>query len=96
MNIFAWLGLLLAGAAWILFGVMGVNLLSGYMDQRTCQTDCVQNLFFLSMAAGGAGLLLSGIAVLQKTGRVLGLLALIMSLGLGAVFVTLYVAGNFF
>ena len=95
MNLFALLALILTIAGWILTGLTGMNLLSGHFDDRTCLTDCVQTLFFSAVAAGIGGLVLSGIALLRPTGRILSVIALLLALGLCSVFVVLFVTGNF-
>lgn len=95
MNVPALIALLLALAAWALFGTTGVNLLSGYMEERTCQTGCVKTLFFAAVAAGLGGLILSIIALFRPSGRVVSVIALLLSLAICSVAGFLYVAGNF-
>ena len=94
MNLLALLSLVITIAGWILTGLTGVNLLSGHFDDRTCQTDCVQTLFFSAVAAGISGLVLSVIALFRSNGRILSLIALLLALSLCSVFGVLYIAGN--
>jgi CHASE2 domain-containing sensor protein len=95
MNLPALSGLLLAATGWVLFAMMGLNLLSGHFDDRSCHTDCVKSLFLFSVAAGISGLLLSGIGVFRPNGRILGIIALLAALALCSVFLVLFIAGNF-
>ena len=95
MNWFALIGLLLALVGWVLFGLTGVNLLSGYLEDRTCQTDCVKNLFFSGVGVGVAGLLLSILAFLRPQGRIMSGIALLLIFPLCAIFGTLFFIGNY-
>lgn len=73
----------------------GMNLLSGYLEDRTCQTDCVRSLFYYAIAAGVSGLLLSFVALIRPHGRGLSVLALLLALPLCAIFATLFLIGNY-
>jgi hypothetical protein len=95
MNLLALFALVLTITGWVLTALTGMNLLSGYLDERTCQTDCVQMLFFSAVATGVSGLVLSGISLLRPYGRMLSVTALLMALALCAVFATLFIVGNF-
>jgi hypothetical protein len=95
MNVLALLALLVTLGGWVLTALTGMNLLSGHFDDRTCQTDCVQGLFFSAVAAGLGGLLLAAISFRRPQGRLLSILALLVALGLWALFGTLFIAGNF-
>lgn len=95
MNLLALFAFLITVAGWILTGFTGMNLLSGDFDDRTCQTDCVQSLFFAAVASGFTGLTLSIIALFRPAGRILSVLSLLLALALCSVFGALYVAGNF-
>ena len=96
MNILALLAILLTIIGWILMGMTGINLLSGSFEGRSCQTDCVQMLFFSAVALGVIGLILSAISLRKPKGRIFSIIALLLSLGLCGVFGMLFVAGNFF
>ncbi len=95
MNWLALLALLLTIAGWVLFGLTGMNLLSGYLEDRTCQTDCVKMLFFSGIGVGVSGLLLSIIALLRSHGRILSIISLLLALALCAIFATLFLIGNY-
>jgi len=95
MNPLALLALIMAVAGWVLTVMTGTNLLSGYLEDRTCQTDCVQSLFYAAVAVGAAGLLLSLLALMRARGRVLSVLSLILALPLCGIFATLYIVGNY-
>ncbi len=95
MNLLVLFALLLTITGWILTALTGMNLLSGYLEDRSCQTDCVQMLFFSAVATGVSGLVLSGISLLRPHGRMLSVTALLMALALCAIFATLFIVGNF-
>jgi hypothetical protein len=96
MNVIALSALLLTAAGWILTALTVMNLLSGQFDDRTCQTGCVQMLFFSGVAAGVAGLVLSGIGLRRPEGRIVSVIALLMAFVLCAIFAVLFIAGNLF
>lgn len=95
MNLLALFALLLTITGWIFTALTVTNMLSGHFDDRTCQTDCVQMLFFSAVASGVAGLVLSGISLSRPHGRILSVTALLMALTLCAIFATLFIVGNF-
>ena len=95
MNLLPLSALLLTLTAWILTALTGMNLLSGHFEDRTCQTDCVRTYFFSGVATGVGGLVLSGLSLMHPQGRILGLTALALALGLCAIFAALFVIGNF-
>ena len=71
------LALLGAIASWVLLVMTFTNLLSGYMDERSCQTDCVKNYYFLAAGIGLVASLLALFAVVKKETRVFGSVALL-------------------
>jgi hypothetical protein len=95
MNVPALIALLLTLAGWVLTALTTVNLLSGHFDDRTCQTACVQMLFFSGVAAGVSGLVVSGLALRRPEGRIISVLTLLLALALCAIFAVLFIAGNF-
>jgi hypothetical protein len=95
MNVLALIALLLTLAGWVLTALTAVNLLSGHFDDRTCQTACVQMLFFSGVASGVAGLVVSGLALRRPEGRIIAVLTLLLALALCAIFAVLFIAGNF-
>ena len=50
------LSLLSAVAAWSLAVVLVMQLLSGNFETRTCQTECVQNIYWTSLGLCALGL----------------------------------------
>jgi hypothetical protein len=66
MNFLAPLALLSAVASWAFLGLTFSNLLSGYMETRSCQTDCVKNYYFLAAGLGLAGVGLAFISLLRS------------------------------
>ena len=95
MNLIALSALLFTAAGWALTALTVMNLLSGHFDDRTCQTGCVQALFFSSVAAGVAGLVLGGVGLRRSDGRILSAVALLLALVLCGIFAVLFIAGNF-
>ena len=89
------IALILTLAGWILTAMTGVNLLSGYLDERTCQTDCVQELFYSAAAVAVGGLLVSLVALMRSHGRLLSVFSLLLALPLCGIFATLYIVGNY-
>ncbi len=66
------ISLLSAVAAWSLAVVLVMQLLSGNFDTRTCQTDCVQNIFWLSLGVCVLGLIVGwGFVKKPKPGSVM-------------------------
>lgn len=96
MNLFALLGILGALIAWALAALMGVNLLSGPFEGRTCQTDCFKMLFYTALALGVISFILGAVSLKKPRGRIFSWLALLLSVGIIGVFGMLFVAGNFF
>lgn len=64
------LSILLSIAAFALLVMTFTNLLSGYMDDRTCQTDCVWNYYLGAFGLGALALLsaLAGWVAARKKG----------------------------
>ncbi|MEW8324718.1 MAG: hypothetical protein AB2606_18900 [Candidatus Thiodiazotropha taylori] len=58
--------LLSALASWGFLILTFVNLLSGFLDTRTCQTDCVRNYYFISAAFGLAASALATFSVFRS------------------------------
>ena len=87
--------LLLAILGWALTAVTTTNLLSGHFDERTCQTACVQALFFGGVAAGVISLILGVIGLTRSEGRALTYLALLLAVPLCGIFAGLILIGNF-
>ena len=59
------LSLLSAVAAWSLAVVLVMQLLSGNFEARTCQTDCVQNIYWVSFSLCVLGLIV-GLVFIKK------------------------------
>ena len=89
------IALLLAVTGWVLTVLTGINALSGHFDERTCQTACMQGLFFGGIAAGLASVILGVFALTKPEGRVLTYLALALAVPLCGVFAALILIGNF-
>lgn len=94
MRAIPFLAVLFAITALVLFGLTGMNLLSGSFEGRTCQTDCVRMYFFGSVFTSVLALI-AGIYAWIQGSKVLGGISVLVALGLMAVFTVLYVAGNF-
>lgn len=89
------ISLLSAVISWALAIFLGMQLLSGTFDGRSCQTSCVQTVFWVSFAVAIIGLIFSigGISI-GKTNwvKIISLLALI---GLSGIYITTMLIGNF-
>lgn len=94
MKILGVLGLLVGLAAWGYAALMGVNLLSGSMEARTCKTECIQSYFFISGGLAFIALLLGGMSL--RTKSFFSIAATLLGLGLLGIYGFLYIAGNFF
>jgi len=89
------ISLLSALISWALAIFLGMQLLSGTFDGRSCQTSCVNIVFWVSFAIAAIGLLFSlgGIAIGKSNWiKTLSLFALV---GLVGIYVTTFVIGNF-
>ncbi len=87
--------LLLTIAGWALTVWTGATLLSGPYEDRTCQTECVQTLFFSGLAAAIAALLVTVIALFRPGGRAVTYGVLVLAAPLAAVYTTVILIGNF-
>ncbi len=89
------ISLLSALISWALAIFLGMQLLSGTFDGRSCTTSCVNIVFWVSFAIAAIGLIFSfgGISV-GKTNliKTLSLLALV---GLVGIYLTIILIGNF-
>lgn len=89
------ISLLCAVASWALAIFLGIQLLSGTFEGRTCQTSCVQTVFWISFAVAIIGLIFSigGISIGKSNWvKMLSLFALV---GLSGIYITTMLIGNF-
>lgn len=89
------ISLLSAVISWALAIFLGMQLLSGTFDGRSCQTSCVQTVFWVSFAVAIIGLVFSigGISIGKSNWvKIISLLALI---GLSGIYITTMLIGNF-
>lgn len=96
MKILGWLGLLIGLAAWGYATLMGINLLSGPMEDRVCKTDCVLNYFFISGALAAVALIFGLLSLSKFSNKIVPILSTLLGLGLVGIYGFLYIAGNFF
>ena len=61
MKVIVSLAILLGLASWALLGLTFTNLLSGNLEERVCQTDCVRSYYF---AAAGVSLVTAVLALI--------------------------------
>ena len=59
------LSLLSAVAAWSLAVALVMQMLSGNFETRTCQTECVQNIYWVSLSLCVLGLIV-GLGFIKK------------------------------
>ena len=95
MKILPPLAFLIGIAAWVLLLLTFTNLLSGYMDERVCQTECVKNYYLLAGVAGLGSTLLGFFALFSSRSRGAGLLSLVVAFPAFAVVAGIFVIGNF-
>lgn len=94
MNVASLPAILLTLAGWTLTALSAAAMLSGPYDGRTCQTECVQTLFFSGMATGVLGLILGIVGLRFATGRRLSQVSLWLAGPLCAIFAALFLIGN--
>ena len=96
MKVAAPTALVLAVAGWVLTVFIGNTLLSGIpIEDRACQTGCIQGLFFSGFAVGTIALILSGLSVTKPAaGRIASFAALALALPLFAIYAGIVVIGN--
>lgn len=89
------LAVTLSLAGWVLVIVSAMQLLSGTFDTRSCQTGCVSIIFWLSVAAGVAGLLLGLMSLFANFHNTYARISVILGLPLCAIFAGLILIGQF-
>jgi hypothetical protein len=89
------LALLLTIIGWVITVLTGMTLLSGPYEGRTCQTECVQLMFFSGLAVTSLALLLAVFALLRSAGRVAAYLSLALVVPLSMIYAGLVLIGNF-
>ena len=91
----SWISFFSAVASWLLAVFLVVQLLSGTFDGRSCQTACVNTIFWISFAIAGLGLIFSAGALFAgKTGW-LQSLSFLALLGLVGIYLTTILIGTF-
>jgi hypothetical protein len=96
MKIAAAIALVLAVIGWGLTFYIGNTMLSGIpLAERSCQTACVQGLFFFGFGLGAVALGVAAMTLIKKGGlQVVNLVALILALPLFAVYAGIVVIGK--
>ena len=87
--------LLCAVVSWALAIYLGVQLLSGTFEGRTCQTTCVQTVFWTSFAVAIIGLIFSIGGISIGKSNLIKTLSLISLVGLSGIDITTMLIGNF-
>ena len=91
----SWISFFSAVTSWLLAVFLVVQLLSGPFDGRSCQTACVNTVFWISFTIAALGLIFSAGAVFSgQTGR-LHSLSLLALLGLFGIYLTTMLIGTF-
>ncbi len=80
---------------WVLIGLTFMNLAGGPMEERTCQTACLQTYFFSASAASGIGLILGILGLTKPEFRSVTYLALVLLVPLCCLIGGLILIGNF-
>lgn len=96
MKLFAPSALALAVIGWLMALYIGNVLLSGTtLAERSCQTSCIQTLFFSGFGVGALALILAGVAVSKAASmRWLSYGGLVLALPLFAIYAGIVVIGN--
>ena len=81
--------------SWALAIFLGMQLLSGTFDGRTCQTSCVQTVFWISLAIALVGLVFSVGGISIGKSNLLKTLSLLALVGLTGIYITTILIGNF-
>ena len=81
-------------AAWVLAVLLVIQMLSGTFDTRTCQTVCMQNIYWASFGICVIGLIL-GWAVIKKPRPSSILLANVLLSGLFLIYLVTMAIGTF-
>lgn len=87
--------LLCAVVSWALAIFLGMQLLSGTFETRTCQTSCVQIAFWASFAVAIIGLIFSIGGISIGKGNWIKTLSLLALVGLSGIYITTILIGNF-
>ncbi|QGU32370.1 hypothetical protein [Thermochromatium tepidum] len=93
MNVASLPAILFTLAGWALTVLSAAAMLSGPYDGRTCQTECVQMLFFSGMVAGVLGLILAIVGLRFVVGRRLSQVTLWLAGPLCAIFAAILLIG---
>lgn len=95
MKVLPLLALLLTIIGWVITVLTGITLLSGPYEGRTCQTECVQIMFFSGLAVTSLALLIAVFTLLRSTRRGLAYTSVALVFPLGMIYAGLILIGNF-
>ena len=95
MSLNTTISLLAALISWALAVFLGTQLLSGTFDGRTCQTSCVNLVFWISFAIAIIGLIFSFGGISIGKSNLIKTLSLLALVGLVGIYVATMLIGNF-
>lgn len=81
--------------SWALAIFLGTQLLSGTFDGRSCQSSCVNIVFWVSFAVAAIGLIFSLGGISIGKSNLIKTLSLFALVGLVGIYVTTFLIGNF-
>ncbi|MCZ6566640.1 MAG: hypothetical protein O6852_11065 [Gammaproteobacteria bacterium] len=81
--------------SWALAVFLGTQLLSGTFDGRSCQSSCVNILFWMSFAIAAIGLIFSIGGISLGTSSWLKSLSLLALIGLSSIYIATMLIGTF-
>jgi hypothetical protein len=81
--------------SWALAVFLGTQLLSGTFDGRSCQSSCVNILFWMSFAIATIGLIFSIGGISLGTSSWLKSLSLLALIGLSSIYIATMLIGTF-
>lgn len=86
---------LCAVISWALAIFLGTQLLSGTFDGRSCQSSCVNIVFWVSFAIAAIGLIFSLGGISIGKSNLIKMLSLFALVGLVGIYLTTFLIGNF-
>ena len=81
--------------SWLLAIFLVVQLLSGTFDGRSCQTTCVNTVFWRSFAVAALGMIFSASILFSRKSGWINNLCLLALLGLCGIYVATILIGTF-
>lgn len=91
----SWVSFFSTVTSWLLAVFLVMQLLSGPFEGRSCQTACVNTVFWVSFAIAGLGLIFSAGSLFAGKTDWLQILSFLALLGLAGIYLTTMLIGTF-